>query len=101
MSLEAWGDEGDLGPDGYVTEERADEMVKDATDELVAMLLEANDLCRSAFQIANRIATEFSTHELSTAFGPFADRLRESLERQLVVLNTHNAFASAKLTNHE
>ena len=26
MSLEAWGDEGDVGPEGYVTEERAEEL---------------------------------------------------------------------------
>lgn len=26
MSLEAWGDEGDYGPDGYVTEEHYEEM---------------------------------------------------------------------------
>lgn len=26
MSLGAWGDEGDIGPDGYVTEETAAEM---------------------------------------------------------------------------
>lgn len=33
MSYEAWGD-GDDGTEGYVTDERADEMVKEATAEL-------------------------------------------------------------------
>lgn len=36
MSLEAWGDEGLVGPDGYVTDERAEEMVAEATTELRA-----------------------------------------------------------------
>lgn len=37
MSLEAWGDEGAGETDGYVTDERAQEMV----DEAIAPLLEA------------------------------------------------------------
>jgi hypothetical protein len=38
VSLEAWGDDGLEGPDGYVTDERADEMVAEAVEELVAAL---------------------------------------------------------------
>ena len=45
MSLEAWGDDGmDMyGPEGYVTDERADEMVAEATAELRVAL---TDICR-------------------------------------------------------
>lgn len=45
-------------------------------------LLDANQICRSAWQIANRIATEHSTHEMGTRFGAFSERVHESLERQ-------------------
>lgn len=41
MSLEAWGDEGLDGPDGYVTDERAQEMINEATEELRAGLKES------------------------------------------------------------
>jgi hypothetical protein len=41
VSLEAWGDEGDIGPEGYVTDERAAEMVAEETAELVAALQQA------------------------------------------------------------
>lgn len=37
MSLEAWGDEGDVGPEGYVTDERAAEMVQEAIEECALM----------------------------------------------------------------
>jgi hypothetical protein len=49
MSLEAWGDEGDIGMDGYVTEERAEELFRagaQAMRELLARFFESagNDL---------------------------------------------------------
>lgn len=34
MSLEAWGDEGDVGIDGYVTEEYFDEVVAEKDAEI-------------------------------------------------------------------
>lgn len=43
MSLEAWGDEGDAGPEGYVTEERAEEMFVEglvAMHEMLARFIE-------------------------------------------------------------
>ena len=40
MSLEAWGDEGDVGPEGYVTEELYDEL-KDTLREAIKLLQEA------------------------------------------------------------
>lgn len=64
--------------------------------EILASLIDANGVCRSAWQIANRIATEFSSHELQTAFGPFADHAHESLQRQRTVINAHNRFATAQ-----
>lgn len=51
-------------------------------DALRAALLDANQLCRSAFQISNRIATKYSTNELGTYFGAFSERAHESLKRQ-------------------
>jgi hypothetical protein len=57
MSLEAWGDEGDIGPDGYVTEDRAEELfiagaqamremlarfVEQGGDDTTAMSIRAN-----------------------------------------------------------
>lgn len=38
MSLEAWGDEGDVGPYGYVTEERAEEMFRTGAQAMREML---------------------------------------------------------------
>lgn len=43
MSLEAWGDEGDVGPDGYVTEDRAEEIFAEgaqACREMLARFIE-------------------------------------------------------------
>lgn len=38
MSREAWGDEGDVGLDGYVTEERAEELFKGGLQAMREML---------------------------------------------------------------
>ena len=44
MSLEAWGDEGDVGMEGYVTDERAEELFRagaQAMREMLARFIEA------------------------------------------------------------
>lgn len=51
-------------------------------DKVRTALLDANEVCRSAFVIANRISTVLSTHELGTAFGPFSERALGSLKVQ-------------------
>jgi len=38
MSLEAWGDEGDVGPEGYITEDRAEELMIGAAQVMREML---------------------------------------------------------------
>lgn len=53
---------------------------------LRAALLDANQTCRSAWAISNRIATEYSTIELGTYFGAFSERTNESLKRQHEVI---------------
>lgn len=51
-------------------------------DRVRAALLDANEVCRSAFVISHRIASALSTHELGTAFGPFSERALGSLKIQ-------------------
>lgn len=68
------------------------ERVAEERDELKAMLIEANGLCRSAFQIANRIATELGTNALGTHFGHFAERLNQSLKRQHDCIQKHGGY---------
>lgn len=51
-------------------------------DKVRAALLDANEVCRSAFVISHRIASALSTHELGTAFGPFSERALASLRVQ-------------------
>lgn len=46
VSLEAWGDEGNIGPEGYVSEERAEELFRagaQAMREMLARLFEMAD----------------------------------------------------------
>lgn len=38
MSLEAWGDEGNSGPSGYVTEERAEDLFRAGAQAMREML---------------------------------------------------------------
>lgn len=40
MSLEAWGDEGDVGIDGYVTDETAEEMFVKGAQMMRALIAE-------------------------------------------------------------
>lgn len=65
--------------------EEVGELLHEAAAELQSLraaLLDANQICRSAWQIANRIATEYSTNEFGTYFGAFSERTHESLMRQ-------------------
>lgn len=55
-------------------------------------LLDANAMCRSSFQVAQRIATEHTTHALGTNFGALADRLEESLKRQDGVIQATGGY---------
>lgn len=56
-------------------------------------LLDANEHCRSAFQVANRVATELGTHALQSDFGALADRLHESLQRQHAAILATGGYA--------
>ena len=38
MSVEAWGDEGDIGPEGYITDDRATEFMIGAAQVMREML---------------------------------------------------------------
>ena len=56
MSLEAWGDEGDTVPDGYVTEERAEEafvLGAQACREMMARFVESESKAIAASIRAN------------------------------------------------
>lgn len=55
-------------------------------ERLRTALIDANQICRSAWQISNRIATEYSTNEMGTYFGAFSERTHESLKRQHEVI---------------
>ena len=55
-------------------------------DRLREALKDANSLCRSAYQVASRIAVEHGTVTLQTNFGALADKLSESLNRQHAAL---------------
>lgn len=61
-------------------------------ETLRTALLDANQICRSAFQIAHRIATEYSTNEMGTYFGAFSERAYESLKRQHVVIQRTGGY---------
>jgi len=66
--------------------------------EIRAALDEANGLCRSAWQVSNRISTEYSTQELGTNFDALADNLYKSLLRQHeVILSTGGYQTSAQI----
>lgn len=66
--------------------------LKEEAERLRSALLDANQICRSAFQISNRIATEYSTNEMGTYFGAFAERAHESLKRQHEVILTTGGY---------
>lgn len=63
-----------------------DDRLSAERNQLRAALLDANEVCRSAFTIAHRIASQFSTIELGTQFGAFSERAMESLKRQHAVI---------------
>lgn len=66
-------------------------------ERLRGALIDANDICRSAFTIANRIATEFSTIEFNTMFGAFAAKAKESLCRQHTVIHETGGYPRAAI----
>jgi hypothetical protein len=71
----------------YAAIEDAPQMYLDCPyGDLLAMMVEMNDLCRSSYQIAARIAVEHSNNELGTMFGAFQERLAHSLTRQYNML---------------
>lgn len=58
MSLGAWGDEGDVGPDGlegYVSEERAQEMFRLGAQAMREMLARFVDQCSDDKPLVNSI----------------------------------------------
>jgi hypothetical protein len=58
-------------------------------DDLLTVALEANDMCRSAFQVAERVATQYSTVYAGTNFGALHEQLKKSLDRQHQVLKPY------------
>lgn len=56
MSLEAWGDEGDHAPEGYITEEESNELIEEARAEGIAEGLErAAKVCRTEAERLRKI----------------------------------------------
>ena len=64
-------------------------------DALREALVRYNDNARSFFQIANRVATEFSTHELATNFGGFAEATHTMLKETHAITNEARAAIDA------
>jgi hypothetical protein len=60
--------------------------------DVLAMLKEANELCRSAHAVAERIATQYGTVCAGVNFGALHERLNRSLIAQHAVLTKHGAF---------
>lgn len=63
--------------------------------DLRAALLDANDHCRSAFQVANKLAVQLGTHAHGANLGALADRLLESLVKQHAVILATGGYPSA------
>jgi hypothetical protein len=59
------------------------------TNDLLAVALEANDMCRSAFQVAERVATQYATVYAGANFGALHEQLRASLDRQHKILSPY------------
>lgn len=66
----------------------------DVAEERTA-LSDANDLCRSAYQIADRIVDQYGAVYGGTNFAAFRDRLKESLERQHKILCAESARSNS------
>lgn len=73
MSLEAWGDGGDTGPDGYVTDVDAEQMVQDAVaerdDEIARLRADLHDAFREAKALAEALFKKHYSHEPHYASG--------------------------------
>jgi hypothetical protein len=67
--------------------------------DALQMLVEVNDLCRSAHAIAERIATEYSPIALGTTFGSFQKKLHESLARQHAFILAHGGYPGAAVAS--
>lgn len=63
----------------------------DERTKLHDTLKDANDKCRSAYQIAKRVSEEHGEIAVGTNFGAFRDRVHESLVLQQAVLHPHSA----------
>jgi len=59
------------------------------TNDLLAVALEANDMCRSAFQVAERVATQYAAVYAGTNFGALHEQLKSSLDRQHKILSPY------------
>ena len=84
MSLEVWGDEGDMGPpDGYVTEETYDEMVAEKDEEIqkLRQSLHSLALCERNYCNARRVFGSCDFRELDSleALRVSGDEARETL----------------------
>lgn len=66
------------------------------SEDLLTVALEANDLCRSAHAVAERVATQYATVYAGTNFGALHEQLNASLKRQHEVLAPHRARLAAK-----
>ena len=66
--------------------------------DILSALVEHNDNARSFFQIANRVATEFGTHALSTNFGGFAEATHKMLTKWHPETNQARAMLAAAPT---
>lgn len=66
---------------------------RDELKRLIAVALEANELCRSAHAVAERIATQYSTIYAGTDFGALHGSLNASLPRQHAALSQYQKRA--------
>ena len=74
--------------------------LREKLERAQAALVHHNDMARSFYQIANRIATEFSTHELATNFGGFADKTEAMLKQHHEVANEARHALAIKEAKH-
>lgn len=78
MSREAWGDEGDVGPEGYVTDECAAEMVQEATAELREVLEKAVEVIKQWHNMGGAEAVWQIYYDNAPEMKPIRDALKSS-----------------------
>lgn len=71
-------------------------LAEGVSEDLLTIALEANDLCRSAHAVAERVATQYATVYAGTNFGALHEQLNASLKRQHEVLAPHRARLAAR-----